>query len=66
MHKKLVCKATLLSFLIEKFISTLRGNLLFETSPVILFQDRVFDKTEGLLPVQGRGSTQNPNSTKHG
>ena len=43
----------------------MRGNLHFETSPVILFQDGVFDNTEGLLPVQGRGSTQNQNSTKH-
>ena len=68
MHKRLVCKATLLTFFVwNQFISTvnIRGNLHFETSPVILFQDGVFDNTEGLLTVQGRGSTQNHNSTKH-
>ena len=27
-------------------------------------QDGLFDNTEGLLPVQGRDSTQNHNSTK--
>ena len=43
------------------FILNIRSNL--ETSPVILFQDGVFDKTGGLLPVQGIGSTQNHNST---
>ena len=62
-----------LFFVWIQFISTvnIRGNLHFETSlhfvisPVILFQDGVFGNTEGLLPVQGRGSTQNRNSTKH-
>ena len=43
----------------------MRGNLPFETSPVILFHNRVFDNTEGLLPVQGIGSARNHNSTKH-
>ena len=45
-------------FVWNQFISTvnIRDNLHFETSPVILFQDGVIDKTEGLLLVQGRGS----------
>ena len=68
MHKKLVCKATLPTFLCETnlFLQlNIRDNPHFETSPVILFHHRVFDNTEGLLPVEGRGSTQNHSSTKH-
>ena len=54
-------------FVWNQFISTvnIRDNLHFETSPVILIHDGIFDNTEGLLPAQGRGSTQNYNSTKH-
>ena len=66
MHKKLVCEATLLTFFVgNQFISTIsiRGNLPFELIPVILFQDVVFDNTESLPLVYGRGSTQNHNST---
>ena len=59
MHKKLVCEL--------QFISTAKiiGNLYFELIFVSLFQDVVFDDTEGLLLVQARGSTQNHNSTGH-
>ena len=48
-------------FVWHQFISTadIRDNFHFATSPVILIQDGVFDNTRGLLPVQGRGSTQN-------
>ena len=66
MHKKLVCEAALLTFFVgNQFISTIniRDNLYFELIPVILFQDVVFDSTESLPLVHGRGSTQNHNST---
>ena len=57
MHKNLVYEVTLPTFFLCE------TNLRFESITVIPFQYVVLDNTEVILFVQGRGSTQNQNST---